>query len=204
MPWTWDPRTLRYRDTDTGRFVRRADALAWSWRSIQASSNVTATLAGYAAEGSLSAADWMTMMRDEIKLEHIRQYTLGIGGREQMTFSDWGKVGSQIKEQYTYLRGFADEVAAGTLTEAEIANRISMYVNSAREAYETANGKAQVKAGMTEVLWVLNPALENCIGCQEFADMGWTIIEEDAYGGAVPGSGDTPCLTKCGCHEEYR
>ena len=109
MKWTWDPNTLRYREAETGRFLGRAAVREYVAQSVAASANHTAHLAERAATGSLSPADWYEAMRAEIKGEYIRQYTLGIGGREQMTKSDWGKLGSQVQEQYKYLKGFRDE-----------------------------------------------------------------------------------------------
>ena len=204
MKWTWDPNTLRYREAETGRFLGRAAVREYVAQSVAASANHTAHLAERAATGSLSPADWYEAMRAEIKGEYIRQYTLGIGGREQMTKSDWGKLGSQVQEQYKYLKGFRDEVAAGNLTEAQIAARAAMYSNSAREAFETGNAKAQKKAGNDEVKWTVDAEAEHCGDCLEFAALGWQLVEDDPFDGAEPGDGSTECLTGCKCFKEYR
>jgi len=201
--WRWDEPVSRYRDAETGRFLSREAALEFVNQSVQASSDVTATYASSVAGGQLSSGDWEAAMRAEIKGEYIRQYLLGHGGRETMKPSDWGRIGGMVKEQYTYLKGFANEVAIGNLTPEQIAARAAMYTNSAREAFEKANRLIAKAAGYGQVRWITDPSIENCEDCLAFEAMGWTDVSEDAYGGAYPGSGDTKCLTNCGCETEY-
>jgi hypothetical protein len=201
--WRWDAPVNRYRDAETGRFLSRDAALEFVNQSVRESINVTGSYAASVAGGKMSPGDWEQRMRDEIKGEYIRQYLLGHGGRETMSKSDWGKIGSMIKEQYTYLKGFANEVAAGNLTDAQIAQRSAMYINSGREAFEKANALIAKKAGYIQVHWNVDPSVENCEDCLAFEAMGWANVEDDPYDGAVPGSGETQCLTNCHCELEY-
>ncbi|MDD5245620.1 MAG: hypothetical protein PHU49_16550 [Syntrophorhabdaceae bacterium] len=90
-----------------------------------------------------------------------------------MTQADWGRIGSMVKKQYEYQAKFAAEVAAGNLTEPQIAMRSSMYVNSATQAYEV--GK-QIERGM--------PALPQYPGdgntrCHSNCQCTWEIEETD-------------------------
>ena len=204
MPsYGFDPR-LRgsgYRNLDTGLLVSRTQVLEWVNISLGQSTSVTDTLASFVGGDSptLSPADWRLAMRQEIKDEYIRQYLTGVGGRDQMTPARWGQVGGMLSDQYRYLDGFD----VGELSEAQIAARSRMYINSAREGFERANKQIKVDAGATEEKWNLNPA-EHCEDCIAFADMGWQLIEEDAFGGAIPGSGATKCLTNCKCGLTYK
>ena len=117
--------------------------------SLGVTGAVVDVLAGYAAQGVLNAGDFGALFREEIKKEYIRQYLLGIGGRDQMTAADWGSIGGMLREQYRFLDGFLAEIAAGNLTEAQIMARARMYINSAREAYERAHGRVAGKLGAT-------------------------------------------------------
>lgn len=217
MPYYWNPNLARYQDADTGQIVSyRNTILPYVTESVNAAMTApavteggvlsagAATLANLTTAGLVSPDDFQNLLWGEIKREHIRQYLLGIGGRDQMTPADWGSIGGMLSEQKKYFNGFIDAIATGDLTEGQIANRASMYLNSAREAFEKANRKVNLAAGYDEVLWVLNPPAENCVGCQEFAGLGWQKVEDDPYGGCVPGSGCTPCLTACQCHQEFR
>jgi len=140
--WVWNLKAKRYQDTDTGQFMARVEVLSLVQGSLDASGNVTDTLAGLVAGGQLAPADWRDMMREEVKGEYLRQYMTGRGGREQMTYSDWGRCGAMLKAQYKWLEGFAEQVATGELSEAQIRARARLYVDSARQAYEKGNARA--------------------------------------------------------------
>ena len=140
--WTWNLKAKRYQDASTGRFMARDEVLGLVQQSLDASGNVTDTLAGLAAGGQLAPGDWRDMMRSEIKGEYLRQYMTGRGGRAQMTYSDWGRCGAMLKAQYKWLEGFAEQVATGELSEAQIRARARLYVDSARQAYEKGNARA--------------------------------------------------------------
>lgn len=200
----WDKSVSRYRDTVSGKFVSWDTVYSQIEQSLAASTNVADTLASYVSAGSISVDDWLGLMREEIKGEYIRQYLAAVGGREMMTAQDWGSVGGMIADQYRYLQGFAQEIAAGNLTESQIKNRAGMYINSAREAYNRAITKVATAAGYDLELWIVDPTLENCVGCLDFESMGWVKVADNPYKGAYPGSGDTPCMTHCGCRLQFK
>ncbi|NIV28992.1 MAG: hypothetical protein GWN58_05620, partial [Anaerolineae bacterium] len=131
MDWKWNETAGRYYDADTGRFLSRARVLDYVDDSIAATESATDLLASYVADDMLSPGDWRLLMREEIKREYIRQYTLGRGGVAQMTQADWGSIGGMLKEQYKYLDGFAGQVA--DMSEGAIRSRSRMYIRSARE-----------------------------------------------------------------------
>lgn len=201
MPYTFNPETGRYRDTDTGRFVKHVDVIRLVEQSLKSSENVGATLSGLAGQGALSGKDFESFMRSELKGEYIRQYLAGIGGRAQMTKSDWSSIGGMLKEQYGYLKGFAAEVAAGSLSEEQIAARSAMYINSAREAFERAKERTVVKAGYDLEAWRLGfVRTEHCDDCVGYEAMSWQPVGTFPY----PGDGSTVCLTNCKCYKVYK
>lgn len=202
MGWAWNAKAGRYYSTKTGRFLTNAKALEYVQASADATVAATDILAGYVSEGTMSPSGWMTMMRDEIKHQYIRQYELGIGGRGRMLAADWGSVGGMVGEQYKYLDGFAVDLA--NLSEGQIRARSRMYINSAREAYERAHGRVAEGLGFDEIAWIENPAAESCPDCDAFAEMGWQLVADNPYGGAIPASGMTECLSNCKCGLDYR
>lgn len=205
MAWAWNKAASRYQNVETGQFMARKEVLGYVEKSITASGQATDILASYVADGLLAPGDFYSLMAREIKGEYVRQYLLGRGGRAQMTQADWGSIGGMLKEQYNpHLKNFAEQIAQGKLSEAQIRARAQMYVNSAREAFERAQARSAKIAGLDEVKWVLNFTAEHCPDCEIFSDMGWQRVDEDPYDGAYPGSGNTVCLTSCKCHLEYR
>jgi hypothetical protein len=95
-------------------------------------------LARHLAAGEVSVAQWERDVRALVKRTYVAEYALGAGGRDMVTRRGWGSVGGLLGHQYRFLRSFAEEVAAGLLSEAQIANRTTLYLASAVQAYERA------------------------------------------------------------------
>jgi hypothetical protein len=171
MPYTWDGK--RYRDVDTGRFISRTEILSYASQIASSTSAVSDAYANLVGQQTISPTDWLALFRQEIKDEHIRQYILGRGGRGSMTPADWGSIGGMLREQYSYLDGFADEIAAGTLSEAQISARSRMYINSAREAFNRAYARSQ---GIPDGLLPDYPGAGNTV-CLTACGCDWQIEE---------------------------
>lgn len=165
MPWRYDPRALRYRDSETGRFLAGGRAAELANAAIEAGQEVTQVMADMVTDGRLSPADWQARMRREIKDAYVQQYMLGRGGRAQMTQADWGSVGGSLSEQYRHLdrkqNNFYGQVQTGDMSADAIAARSRMYMNSAREAYERGQARRLRGSAYDEVRWVLGDA-EHC------------------------------------------
>jgi hypothetical protein len=95
-------------------------------------------LARQLAAGEASVAQWEREVRALVKRVYIAEYALGAGGRDMMTRRDHGRIGGLLANQYRFLRGFAEAVADGALSERQIADRTTLYLESATQAYERA------------------------------------------------------------------
>ncbi len=93
-------------------------------------------------DGTISVQDWLLNMRELIKDTYRAEYELAIGGRENMTPADFGRLGGILQEQYRYLQGFADDLAQGKLTIGQAQYRAGMYIDSATQAFERAKAAA--------------------------------------------------------------
>ena len=199
MPdYGWNETAQRYVDLDTGRFVSSSavrDALEDVMSNSRANMNaITQEL----IDGSLSLSSWQKSMMEQIKLSHTAAAASANGGWAQMTQSDWGYAGSLIKDQYSYLRGFADQLADGTQAlDGRALMRADMYAEAARGTYEAVRMRGMVAEGFDEARRVLGPA-DHCPDCLEYASEGWMPVED------VPAIGDSVCLTNCFCEIEYR
>lgn len=199
MPVTWEPTSSRYRG-ENGRFVSRETVLGYVRESIVASGDVTRTLAERVAGGQLSSREFLTVFKTEIKDEYIRQYVAGRGGLGSMTQSDWGKLGSMLKEQYKFADGFAADV--GKLSEAQIVNRAGMYIESANQAFEAGYRRSIIESGnFTEERWELGGSAQPCSDCTGYAALGWQPLGSLP---TLPAAGGTKCKSRCQCHIAYR
>lgn len=183
LPWQWDTNVRRYRSPD-GRFIGQKGMLEQRDRFTDAVKDRFNDLGRKVANGDITLQQFVTQGRDLIKAAHIDTYVLAKGGRNAMTQSDWGKVGSQVKSQYQYWQGFAEAIATGDMTEAGILNRANMYGDAPLNSYYHGQVSAAHAAGLTEERNVLGPNEEHCDGCLEQEARGWVPI-----GGASPAWG---------------
>lgn len=141
--WAWLTGIAEWFSTTLDRVLGRKEVQAVSETRTETASPEVDLLAAALASGQLDVGAWEASMREAIKAEYIQQYLLGRGGLQNMTQVDWGSCGGMIADQFRYLDGFAAEIAAGNLSEAQIAMRARMYINSANEAYWRATQRAK-------------------------------------------------------------
>ena len=115
-----------------------------------------------------------------------------------MTQSDFGKLGSEIKQQYRYLQQFEADLRDGKLSEAQIAARARSYIDTANAMYAEAQRRSAGDAGMAEERNILN-ARESCAGCVHETQRGWVPV-----GDLVPVGARNPCGAYCKCQLEFR
>jgi hypothetical protein len=198
VPITWDPVTARYRQG--GRFVARDTVLAIVDDRINRGIDLASDYLAAVTDGGAPVEAWQTAMARELKRVHLHALASGKGGWDQLTQADYGRVGARLREQYAYLRNFAQEVADGQLSEAQIRARMAMYSRSARTALFDGELAAKRAAGFTQKRRVLNPA-EHCADCTSYAARGWVAIDDNSL--PMPGK-DSECRTNCKCDLEYR
>lgn len=138
--WVWDTASRRYRDVENGRWISH-ETVASIRNDLAAFQRTWAdTAASAMTRGDWTVRRWELEIRERLKTVYLAEYMLGRGGRNVMTQADYGRVGAMLKEQYDFLRGFALDVQAGLLSEAQIAARTQLYHESAVQAFE--RGKA--------------------------------------------------------------
>lgn len=147
----------------------------------------------------ITLAQWERAFAQELKDLYLQQAALARGGWQNMTQADFGRVGQQLREQYRYLHGFAQDIAAGKLSPAQIAARAAMYASSGRAAYWAAMTGTMMRAGMTRERRLAKGDRGSCSPCVDLARKGWQPI------GALPAPGGPPCagLSRCRCEKEY-
>jgi len=197
-PYRWNAGAGRYVDVATGRFLpKQVEVRALDERITAGIDQVQALTSGM-MRGVVTVAEWQTAVAVELRRMHTQAAALGRGGWAQMTPSDWGHVGRKLRDEYAYLRGFAEALASGTLSESQINVRVSQYVNGIWSRYWRGEMGAMQEAGMTEERRILTPA-EHCADCESYAAQGWQPL------GSLPEPGDgSACGHNCRCIKVYR
>lgn len=150
--------------------------------------------------GAITLPEWEASMRDFIRQEYITAMELAKGGREFITQSDWGWMGSELKKQYQFLNNFAKDIAANpeAWMNGRLDARMNLYKESAYSVLENAMRREAERQGFDEERRILGATDKHCPDCLEAAAQGWQSI------GTLPAIGDSVCITNCKCEFEYR
>ena len=109
---------------------------------IKARGPVVRDLAAQLKAGNISISEWVLEMRTELKTVHGAQFVLGRGGLGNMTQSDWGKLGANLRQQYGYLNDFANQTIANPQwSEGRIAARAQMYLEASSASFEQGRSR---------------------------------------------------------------
>lgn len=134
--WQWDLSVKRYRDLTSGQFLAQTTIDQMREDFMARMSQRVDDLATQLVSGDLAVGEWETAMRDVLRGTYGGLYAFGRGGRNAMEDADWGHVGAIVKTQYRYLNDFANDLAGGELTEAQLRVRSAAYIGSSLQAHE--------------------------------------------------------------------
>ena len=193
----WDEATGRYRiltGPGAGRFVPFSDVRDALESVMDASGARMNTLTQQLVDSRISLAEWQSGMMEQIKISHSAAAAASRGGWAQMSQADWGAVGRMIREQYGYLRNFANQVASGEQRlNGTALVRADLYAGAARGTFEEMRRRYErLMNGAEEEARVLGEA-DHCNDCLEFAALGWQPV------GTLPPIGESVCITRCHC-----
>ncbi len=193
----WNEKAGRYYNLKTGSFVPFMDVRNALESNISASQLEMRSLTQQLIDGTISRGDWYVGMERQIRLANVSASAAARGGWAQMTQSDWGAVGQQVRTQYDYLRNFANEIASGKQRlNGSALVRADLYGQAARGNFEEMRRRMAKLEGMTDEMRVLGEA-DHCDDCLSAAGH-WAPI------GTLPRIGDSQCVTNCRCTFRYR
>lgn len=184
--YNYDNRAERWRDSASGRFVSNDNVTAEMQRHQTATYSTLEGLTNQLYAKQISLAEWQLGVAAELKDAHLAQAMFGAGGRANMGFREFGRVGQTLREQYGFLNNFAADIAAGKVSQAQALARIRQYGSASQQSYwaeyaEANNGK--------QFYYVLHPA-EHCPDC--LARVAGNPYTKDTLQG-YPGDGSTRC-----------
>lgn len=193
----WNAAAARYYDRLTGRYVSR-DTMRSALDDVlaQAEAATRAEAEAFRA-GKIALSEWQADLRATIKETMLQAQALASGGWEQLTQSDYGRVGAAVREQYAYLDRFTTEIRNGLPLDGRFLARAAMYAKAARPYFHDQQGELLADTGYTEERNVLHAA-EHCEECLQQSAAGWVPI-----GTLIP-IGARTCLGNDRCTMRYR
>ncbi|WP_445634524.1 Phage head morphogenesis domain-containing protein [Nostoc sp. DSM 114161] len=198
MPYQFDPNSHRYRDTETGRYVRQVDVLGFVDEEV---SRLEVRLKGHArllVQGKIDIAEFQTRMALTLKESHLRVGAIGAGGTKQLTSAHYGKIGAQLKKQYKYLHGFGQDLAEGKLTKEQAIRRAASYAKSAKTSFFESEFTSRGKVGFYAKR-LLDAQSRHCQSCISYQRLQWTLIQL-----VTPPGVDCECGGRCRCRLVFR
>ncbi len=195
--FSYNPGSNRYTDS-AGRFVSGDTVREALNTVIDASRERSKQLTQDLRDGYITLADWQRGMAQEIRVTQGIAHATAKGGWEQMTKSDWGKVGNETKKQYRYLNNLAKDIETGKVPlDGRLSARADLYPQAGRNTFSRVEGNSRQEAGLTKERNVLGEA-DHCDDCLEETAKGWQPI------GEISDPGERQCGNRCKCHLEYK
>jgi hypothetical protein len=181
----------RWYNTSNGRFVAEQTVTDEMRVHQTAPHNVLDNLTTQLYRGQITLEQWQIGVAYELKDAHLAQAMYAVGGKNNMTQANYGRVGGTLADEYRYLANFANDIASGNVSEAQALARIKQYGNATQASYwrEYRNATKEL------IHWNLNPA-EHCGDCLTLA--GGSPYKPNELS-QVPGDGATQCRGNCRC-----
>jgi hypothetical protein len=194
----FDRRTQRYHDFTKKTFISMVEVKARFADALASQSKSLSFLADRLVAGTISVREWEIQTRYHLKNIRVWSYTINSGGQRNMNPEDYRILGTQGNVQNSLLRGFAQDLRAGKLTEKQLRARLELHVKANSQTADIARTQSHIKAGFTEERR-LTTAIESCKECLLYARTGWIQINK------LPDIGQKcQCKANCKCYKEYK
>jgi hypothetical protein len=149
--------------------------------------------------GALDIGEWERAIAVELKTAAIQSTIFAAGGRGRTTRRHYGQAGTELKRQYGYLSKFAQAIANGELSEAQILARVKLYSNSMQISYNQSEKTTKRREGRNEASRTLDPTANHCPSCPALATDGFVPIAQ-----VTPVGTNCQCGGNCRCIVTYR
>ena len=192
----FDEASGRYR-ASSGRFLPFSTVRSYLDRALDGHARAISQLTEQLRNRDITLGQWERLMRDEIKHIHVYSATLAKGGRMQLSQADYGRIGRQLREQYGFLREFADQVASGQqAVDGRLLSRARLYAQSGRVTFHLVE-RAEMEMRGFDLEENILAAAEHCAGCLTETARGRVPI-----GSLVP-IGSRDCKSNDRCRVRY-
>lgn len=196
---TYDSRTGQFRNSD-GRFVKRGVIL----QRLNEIQNNTQTqiekISKQLVNRQISLSIWQERMIGIIKEGNIQTMAFGAGGRRKLTKAHYGKMGANLKSEWSRLNNFVDEIKKGNLTPEQIINRAKLYSQSVATQFYGGEMLTKGLDGFKYAKRWLDSGARHCSQCPSYSTNGlWRPLSEVI----LPGH-RCDCRGRCRCGISYK
>lgn len=197
LPIEWEPRSQRYRFTDTKRFANERQIRALVQDGIAQRAAGVRKLEDELISGKLSLISWQRQTAQELKLIHQWNWMLGVGGYPQIRDRDRELLTARIDSELKYFGQFGDDLATGKISVAQFRARAAQYRAAGGTTYEAARYESHAREGYK---WGSRhrTVSESCSECREYEGRGVVRFDE-----VIPPGLQCSCRSNCRCYVRY-
>lgn len=189
----YDRKVAQFRGSN-GRFVPRSTILKLVDEEAARLSTRMKAHARLMTDGKIGVDEFQRRAAEDLKLSCLRMGVFASGGRSQTSNQVYGVVGRGLRDQYNYLQGFSQDLAAGNLTKEQAINRAGMYGGSARTAFHQSEKITRKREGFKLAKRVLDAGARHCDECLSYATPDFVSIDK-----IVPVGSRCSCASRCRC-----
>ena len=181
----------RWVNVSMGQFVPDITVINEMRRHVAATFDILDNLTSQLYRGQITLGQWQIAVASELKDAHLAQSMFAVGGKQNMSAVEFGRVGGTLADEYRHLSQFADDIAAGRVSAAQAQARIQQYGKAAQQSFWREY--SLTRPGL--INWVLHPA-DHCPDCVDLAaGSPYTAATLPTH----PGAGETVCRGNCNC-----
>jgi hypothetical protein len=147
----------------------------------------------------MDAGKFQTQFAQILKASHIQLGLVGRGGKELMAPSDYGKLGSLLKKEYSSLKNFTQSMIDGELSLKQAIARAGQYGTATLQAYGNMEQRAIADSKLEWARRKLTSGVKHCPECVNLA----TYPKYRKAADMTPIGVDCSCHGNCRCAIEY-
>ena len=206
---TFDPRSRRWRYRDTKAFATMDAVRTQAQRYANQEKAALVKVGKALSDGKINLKDFQKQAAVALKHIQLADMIRGLDKQTNLTPEKFLIVARNLKQQYHSgkdpltgdrfgLKYLAQDIAAGKVSPAQLANRLSMFGESGKLTYWGTKTDTAKSQGVTQARRVLGAA-EHCPQCPEYAKKGWVALDELIFPSQA-----CECRSRCRCSLEYR
>jgi hypothetical protein len=200
--YRWNAAAGRYISSN-GRFLSQQTIRGELDKALDNVTDRLVLLAKDFRTGVIDGRTWQIESMSLIKQVHLLGGALEKGGWQNLTQSDFGRIGQIVRGEYAYYNNLIKQIESGQQRlDGTLDSRMRLYGQAGRGTYHKFEREDRFSQGYDEERSILH-GRDNCSsskrpGCREEAAKGWQPI------GTLAIIGSRTCLSNCRCSFSFR
>lgn len=195
---SFDAKAGRYRNSK-GQFIKRAEVDRVHELEVKRLETRLTGITRLYQSGKIDINDWEKQFKQTLKTGTLNSYALGKGGKNNLSFADYGRAGQHLRQQYQFLNNYRSQLLGGTISPKMALARSKNYGRGIRTIRNIAEKAERISAGVQLAKRSLTPGYKHCTDCLRLATASYVPIEN-----VTPPGVACVCGFNCKCVIQYK